>query len=67
MSLDAEQVIVGLKNDMSYWLLKLNQLEMQKQLLLKEEPGNRVKLKHEILSKWLDTSLLDILKEVEIS
>lgn len=22
--LDAEQVIVGLKNDMSYWLLKLN-------------------------------------------
>jgi TnpA family transposase len=81
--LDAEQVIVGLKNDMSYWLLKLNKnlprnakvvITQRKKkpwikvtpLIPQKEPVNIVKLKHEILSKWLDTSLLDILKEVEI-
>ena len=31
-----------------------------------KEPLNIAKLKHEILCKWLNTSLLDILKEVEI-
>jgi len=81
--LDAEQVIVELKNDMSYWLLKFNKnLPRNKKVVItqrkkkpwikvtplmpQKEPVNIVKLKHEILSKWLDTSLLDILKEVEI-